>query len=299
MSSATGEYGAGMPGMPAGMPGMPGGNATYQEMQSGYGTGAGGYEMQPGGGYGAPPSSDSYEMQPGSEGYETQATGGYEMQATGGYGMQPGGGTGPDAGAAVPLNSSVPAPELPRWRPGMIFVGKMNSTEALAKAQEHSLDFLLHFDVAVRTSKAGGAKNITRLRVYQIGANKPLVTSKPIDNIEIYKLAQAERKTEQESVEEVISDLFSIIDEKLVLRRMPTLTPEVAQKRIISLIESANDDLLRTLAEIRLYHWQEAINQEDLATAFHMSAGDDGLTILYGLPEAQNEVLERYIEASP
>jgi hypothetical protein len=298
VSSATGEAMGMAPG--AGYP-MQAGNA-------GSGSEGAGYGMQPdgSGAYGS-------EMMAGSAGYGSAGYGAQGMAPGGGaYGserMEPGsGGPGMPAGMPgmgnrrpggprPPAAASIPAPELPRWRPGLAFIGKLNATDAIAKAEEHSLDVLLHFEVVVRTSQTGAVKNVTRARVYEVASGDPVVVSKPIDNFEVFKLADADQKTERDSVAEVLETLFAVIDEKMTFRPMPTLDQEAAQRRVIQLIETGNQDRLRTMAEIRLYQWQQAIDLEEVATAFHMAAGDDALSILYGLPEESRKTLEELLEA--
>lgn len=272
----------------------------------GYGEAAGQFAPGMAAGTGAgEPGSEAYAEMSGATGEfssEMMATEGIvsSEMASRGFPGQPGSGMGGGDAASPQLTQqqpSVPAPELPRWRPGIVFVGRINHSDALLKAQERSLDFLIHFDVAVRTSQAGSAKNVTRLRIYDVTSGKTVVVSKAIDNFEVYKLADADRKSERESVEEVLSSVFTVLDEKLVMKPMPRLDAEAAKKRVISLIELASQEPLRALAEIRLYQWQQAIDEGHVATAFHMAGGDDALSILHGLPEARREVLDELIDA--
>ena len=185
-------------------------------------------------------------------------------------------------------------PELPRWRPGIAYLGEVPITEALAKAKEADLQFLLFFDVSVQAQK-----NRTIVKVLNVADGKTVVTSKKLDNVEAFKLAQAERQTEREYVNEVVSDMFTVVDEKLKVTPLAKLTPDVAKRRVASLLETAGRFDWASMAEVRLFQYQQLLSEDETATAMHLFGGDDALILMYGTPDERREVALREMQEQP
>jgi hypothetical protein len=95
-------------------------------------------------------------------------------------------------------------------------------------------------------------------------------------------MAAADRMSEREYVEQQLSNLFAIIDRDVMVVDMPPLSPEIARRRISSLIASPNARSLRTLAEIRFYEALELIDTAEVEAAFDIIGGVDALMLLHG-----------------
>ena len=223
-------------------------------------------------------------------------------------GMQPGGGYGQGRGQAVaaPAQPSVPAPRLPRWRPGIVFVGQGSSAEMLEQARSNGIDVLLHFDITAAQLSSDSFENVTRGRILLVADGSTVVASKAIDIREIYNRVSAPQRsgragvqgnnprqkegpTERQLVTEALEKMFQAVDEKLRVAPLPALTPQMVTGRVGVLLASASASDLRTLSELRLYESMRLLEPADLQTAMHLAAGDRGLIFLYGLPSQRRE----------
>ncbi|QEG42292.1 hypothetical protein [Roseimaritima ulvae] len=202
----------------------------------------------------------------------------------------PGAGRPGAAGAAAPAAPTF-QPDLPRWRPGLAFLGELPLTESLEKAQENGLQFVLHFDVVVQ-----GKKTRTIIRVVNVADGDTVVASKKLDNVECYKLVEAERTTEAEYVAEVVAPMFEVVEEKLSVVPMPKLTSQQALGRVAALLESAPDFDWHSMAELRLFQSQGLLDEEQVSAAMHLFGGDDALVLLYGLPAERREIVSRRLD---
>ncbi len=182
-------------------------------------------------------------------------------------------------------------PDLPRWRPGLAFLGEVPLSESLEKAKENDLQFVLHFDVIVQ-----GSKTRTIMRVVNVADEKTVVASKQLDNVECYKLVQAEKTTEPEYVSEIIMPMFEVLDEKLKVVEMPQLNAEQARGRVASLLETAPPFDWSSMAEVRLFQSQGLLNEQEVAAAMHLFGGDNALVLLYGMPAERREIVSREFE---
>ncbi|WP_153557366.1 hypothetical protein [Roseimaritima sediminicola] len=266
----------------------------------GYGAEGYGASQDPAGGYPDPAA----QMRAGMEGYGVGAPAGsgadYGAEAAD-Y-MAPGGPGGPGEmarGANRPgaARAAAPAPPrfspaLPRWRPGMVFVGEMPLSEALSAAKENGLQFLFHFDVIVQ----GGKKTRTIVRVINVADGKTVVASKRLDNVECYKLVQAKQTSEPKYVEEAVLPMFDVIDEKLQVAELPAVSAAQAKARIAKLLETAPAFDLASMAEVRLFQSRDLLTEPEVATAMHLFGGDDALVLIYGSPAERRTIIRQQIE---
>lgn len=185
------------------------------------------------------------------------------------------------------------SPTYPRWRPGIVSLGEMSQQDALELAKKEGIQFLLHFDVSVQDKK-----NRTMVRVINVVTGDTVVVSKKMDNVEVYRLVQAKRTTEREFVEEIISEMFTVIDEKCKVEPMIKLTPEIAKQRIAALLQEAPGFDFSGMAEVRLFQFLGLLQENEVASALHLFGGDDALTMMYAMPERRREIVLRELGIS-
>lgn len=189
--------------------------------------------------------------------------------------------------------AGLPAAMDARLRPGLPFVGEMPLQDALDKAKEDGLDYLLHVEVSIQSKK-----NRSFVRVISVSDQKTIVASKKLDNVEAYRAAKAERMDERAYVDEILGDMFAIVEERLKTVPLPNLSPDVAKRRIGTLLESRYAFNLAAMAEVRLYQYQDLLTEEEAADALYLFAGKEGLSYVYALPETRREAIETRIEAT-
>ncbi len=189
--------------------------------------------------------------------------------------------------------AGLPATMDARLRPGLPFVGEMPLQDALEKAKEDGIDYLLHVEVSIQSKK-----NRSSVRVVSVADQKTIVASKKLDNVEAYRAAKAERMDERAYVDEILGDMFAIVEERLKTVPLPNLSPDVAKRRIGTLLESRYAFDLASMAEVRLYQYQELLTEEEAADALYLFAGKEGLSYIFALPETRREAIETRIEAT-
>jgi hypothetical protein len=178
------------------------------------------------------------------------------------------------------------AEPLPMWQPGIVYVGAFNGfDEAWPVAQAGKIDLLLHFDVLLKPGRNNMVQNISRCRLLNVYTGKSMGVSKAMDNREAAQFAGAGRMNEREYVTEQLSNLLAIIDREVKAIDLPALTPDVAHRRIASLISGPRARSLQTLAEIRLYQAQGLIDASEVEAAFDIVGGGDALLLLHGAQE--------------
>ncbi len=179
----------------------------------------------------------------------------------------------------------VPEP-MPMWIPGVMYLGSgIDSKETIEIAREQNLDFLIHFDIALKQARNNQVQNMSRCRLYQVSTGKSMGMSKGMDNWEAAQNASSGRSGEREYVEDQMATLLSIFDRSATAFDMPALKPEHARGRISTLISGKHARSLRTLAEIRLYQAMGLISDEEVEIAFDIVGGAEGLIMLHGAPE--------------
>jgi hypothetical protein len=181
-------------------------------------------------------------------------------------------------------DASAGSPALPMWAPGIDFVGSGPVSEMLEVAKENEIDLLLHFDIIAKENRVGSPPYTTRGKLLLVGTGETLGVSKAIDKFEV-----ANKRTPlRESVEELLVNLFEIIDAKTTVEPMPALQATHALTRIDSLLGTKTSGSMRTLAELAMFQSRNLITREQLDEAIFYAAGEDGLKMLH------DEELSRY-----
>ena len=171
---------------------------------------------------------------------------------------------------------------MPMWLPGIVYLGQGTSNEILPNAKQANLDLLLHFDVVLKEGRNDYMQNLSRCRLINVSTGKSMGISKGMDSAEAARLAATGRSGERRYVEDQLANLIMIIDRSAKTTDLPRLSPAVAKKRVASLMAGRNSRSLRTLAEIRLYHAQQLISDDEVEIAFDIIGGPEALVMLHG-----------------
>ena len=191
-----------------------------------------------------------------------------------------------ETSAAVPILESGPAPP-PVWYPGIVFLGEGSSGDRLADAQRMGLDFLLHFDVALKTDRNDKVINTSRCRVIQVSGGRIMGVTQAIDADEADRFSRSGKGDDRDYIEQQSTLILAIMDQKANVDEMPSLTKEIARKRVgmlmsASRLPGATRPSLRTLAEIRMYQSRGLLDASEVDTAFDYVGGSDALFLLHG-----------------
>lgn len=193
-------------------------------------------------------------------------------------------------------------PIHPMWQAGVVYLGQGNSDEMLVAAKKANLDLVLHFDVVLKEGRNDTVQNVSRLRLLHVNApvdsqgrsKTILVTSKSMDSNEAEQFAGAGRMDEREYVDEQLSGVFSIIDRDIKVIDLPPISAETAKRRIATIMSGPEASSLRTLAEIRLYQARGLLSEPEVAAAFEIIGGSDGLLLLFGPTADRVEAARRW-----
>ena len=218
--------------------------------------------------------------------------GGMGLNSFGGEGM-PGAGGAPAAAAAdeaLRLRATAGKAIVP----GLTFLGTGKETELLGKAEAEDLDYIFMFEVKAEMKRRGQqmVSNDTKLRLLSVKETakdkRTLGSTNTLNNIKV-DVAMAE-KGDNDEVAKNLGNLFRKVD-ALKLQDMPKMKPESAQARIKSLIEKKTKDVLPILMEIKLYHSQGLLNDEERDAAYQLTL-PNGLAFVNGSPEDRAFVLD-------
>jgi len=196
--------------------------------------------------------------------------------------------------------------DLPMWVPGLVFVGEDESATTLAQAKEAGLDYLFHFDIAVKQDRGQPVQNRSRCRVYDVKSGKVVASSGKFDNMEVMQLGQRRSRTARRPktdsgspsanyINDAMNALTLGLNKNVTLIPMPQLSATAARKRVSSLLSTPPSQLFQTLAEIRVYQSQGLLADGDVEQAFQIIAGNDGLTLLYGTEEEKNALVDKLL----
>ena len=194
-------------------------------------------------------------------------------------------------------------PLQPMWLPGIAYIGQVESSEdAISIANEMQLDLILHFDISLKQIRQGLVQNVSRCRLMQVAPATDaqgrkrhlLITSKGMDNLESQQLAATSRQTEREYVDEQLSSLWAFVDREVAVIELPSISSEVAKRRIANLLSGPSSQSLRTLAEARYYQSVNLINESEIEQLFHIAGGEDGLILLHGPRDQRLEVSRQW-----
>ncbi|WP_443217445.1 hypothetical protein [Rhodopirellula sp. P2] len=181
------------------------------------------------------------------------------------------------------------------WIPSVLFVGEGNSRETIKTAHELGLDLLFHFDIGLKENRVGAVSNISRLKVLDARTGKTLVSSGPMDNTEVERMTRVGRGSPSAYVDEQLKSLWAVVDERLTLSDLPTLSPEVARKRVAQVLGDSSMTPLRKLAEIRYYGYRGWLTPEEVEQAFEITGGVDAMKVLHGSDTQAIEAIHKMV----
>ncbi len=185
------------------------------------------------------------------------------------------------------------ADSLPMWKPGIVFVGSGSSSEMIKQARTADIDVLIHFEVVLKPGRNDEVQNIAKCRLFKVATGEPLGTSKSMDN-NAEQQAASNGSGGRQYVMERIANLLMIMDRDLKVVNLPKLTPEIARRRVGSLLGNGPEKSLRTLAEIRLYQLQQLLTPAEVELAFDIVGGTDTLMLLHGNSEQRTAIAQAW-----
>lgn len=179
--------------------------------------------------------------------------------------------------------------------PGLTYLGTGKESELLGKAETEGVDYIFLFEVKVemkRQRQGQMVSNDTKLRLLSVKESakdkRTLGSTSTLNNIKV-DVAMAE-KGDNDEVAKNLGNLFRKVD-GLKLVDMPKMKPESAQARIKSLIEKKTKDVLPILMEIKMFHSQGLLGDEERDAAFQLTM-PNGLAFVNGSAEDRAFVLE-------
>lgn len=181
------------------------------------------------------------------------------------------------------------------WIPSVLFVGEGNSRDTIKTAHNLELDLLFHFDVGLKENRMGAVSNISRVKVMDARTGKTLVSSGAMDNTEVERMTRVGRGSPSAYVDEQLKSLWAVVDERLTLSDLPTLSPEVARKRVAQVLGDRSMTPLRKLAEIRYYGYRGWLTPDEVEQAFEITGGPDAMKVLHGSESQAIEAVHKLV----
>lgn len=181
------------------------------------------------------------------------------------------------------------------WIPSVLFVGEGNSRDTIKTAHYLELDLLFHFDVGLKENRMGAVSNISRVKVMDARTGKTLVSSGAMDNTEVERMTRVGRGSPSAYVDEQLKSLWAVVDERLTLSDLPTLSPEVARKRVAQVLGDRSMTPLRKLAEIRYYGYRGWLTPDEVEQAFEITGGPDAMKVLHGSESQAIEAIHKLV----
>ncbi|EKK01939.1 hypothetical protein RBSH_02785 [Rhodopirellula baltica SH28] len=181
------------------------------------------------------------------------------------------------------------------WIPSVLFVGEGNSRDTIKTAHYLELDLLFHFDVGLKENRMGAVSNISRVKVMDARTGKTLVSSGAMDNTEVERITRVGRGSPAVYVDEQMKSLWAVVDERLTLSDLPTLSPEVARKRVAQVLGDRSMTPLRKLAEIRYYGYRGWLTPDEVEQAFEITGGPDAMKVLHGSESQAIEAIHKLV----
>ncbi len=182
---------------------------------------------------------------------------------------------------------------LPMWTPGIDYVGDGPYATMLAQAKANRLDYLLHFEIAVKENRLGSPAYLTRCKLMNVETGETLGLSKAIDKYEVVDARGGMRA----AIEAQLANLFEIIDKRITVVPMPELQPQQAVTRIDSLLATNRFGMLRNLAEINLFHSRKLLTDQQLNQCVYFLTGDKGLQAMHDIETLRYEAVLELVEA--
>ncbi len=162
--------------------------------------------------------------------------------------------------------------------PGVTMLGVGSVRDMLAKARLHGIDLLAVFDVSVAVSSRDEAKNSTLLALYNVKTGEKIGSTRRLNQL-AYNKAVSEKRPNP--IEEELDSVFQEkADKDYKAKPFPSLSSEVARKRVESLIAEKYSNPLPVLAEIRNYLTQDLIAESDFVVAAEALIGEEKALLL-------------------
>ncbi|MCA9138923.1 MAG: hypothetical protein KDB00_19260 [Planctomycetales bacterium] len=187
---------------------------------------------------------------------------------------------------------------LPLWRAGMTFLGQGDWQTNTVAARKAGLDIMLQVDVILK-QRGEFTQNTCRCRLVHVPTGKSLGISKPIDSLEFAQMNRAKQTAARDYVHDQLQNFFEIIDKQTVTSELPTLTAEIAKKRIGSLLASGGGMNLRTLAEVRLFQSQGLLTEDEVLTAFDIVGGEEAMQLIYASEDERLRIVHEWASRKP
>ncbi len=205
-----------------------------------------------------------------------------------GAGM-PGGEGAPGAAPATSDSLGIKATPGKVATPGCTYLGTGKESELLGKAEAEGIDYMFLFDVTVKppAPRQQLVQNDTKLRLISVKDKKNLGGTMTLNNNKVDR--EMAQKADADEVAKQMTNFFRKV-EGIKLQDMVALKPEQAQARIKSLIEKKSKDVLPILMEVKLYHSQGLLNDEERNAAYQLIM-PNGLAFANGSPEDRDFVL--------
>ncbi|MAR13239.1 MAG: hypothetical protein CL681_25130 [Blastopirellula sp.] len=180
--------------------------------------------------------------------------------------------------------------------PGVAYLGRGSSKELLAKAQREGVHLVVVFDVrAGKHPRSGIVFNNTKAELFDVKAGKSLAKARELRNMEV----ENRRKTKKDdnTIEIAYKRFFETTDLAYKVSELPEALSQFASGRVSQLASGQHSNVLPVLAEIKMYHARQWIDDAQLATAFTSLIGvADGQKLATGDAKAKNEVLSKLIK---
>ena len=152
-------------------------------------------------------------------------------------------------------------------------------------------------DVKLRVNTSNGlVTNESTLSLLDAKTQKKIHTTKKFNNITI-QMARDEGK--EDGVDKEMEALFVAIDTNFAMTDLPAaLTPDVAAKRVASLVAEKRENPLPVLAEARMYHQKGMLDESTLFATYEEVLGVDfGRLLATGEEEDKKRALARWLPA--
>lgn len=138
---------------------------------------------------------------------------------------------------------------------GVVWLGQVSSRDELQKkAHEANVDVLVTYEISLRVPRTGSlVNNSTRIRVSLVRDDSAWFTSAPLEN-RLVLLAREKGQKGEDPVDKEVGRALAALDEKLRPAPLPaSLTPEVVQQRVASLVGQRPIDPWAAAVEVRFY----------------------------------------------
>jgi hypothetical protein len=254
---------------------------------------------------------ESYDAEPVAENASSGAPGsmpgGPAGYGPGGYGP---GAPGAPGSAPAAKSSKAKAFEPSGVAPAITMLGEGNERELVSRAESENIDFLILFDITVRSSNRDTASHTVRFRVMSLeqakmpppkeGESEPdkpreMFASKALNN---QRTETARENDKPDPVEPEIEGFLAAIDANVATTPLPEkLTPEIALKRATFLAAQEGSNPLASLAEIRCYQEKKLLSKAQVTELFNRILGEEKAEkLLKGKgPEQRQAALARWL----